>query len=179
MYICSLIRFFLLYGKSVLKRQFARRGRADCPGRKQGRESRKSEGNSWKLQEKVTQLENLFFSEDTVLKDRQKSFSRFRSAQFFTSRLPKNRKSSLTCTFIGVVAAARIAHGFFISITGPVLPSLAYNCDVSVGDVSSVFSWKGLGNVGGAIAGGIVFPRLRSGKVSSFLIFTIVKKSKL
>jgi len=79
-------------------------------------------------------------------------------------------KSSLTYIFIGVVAAARIAHGFFTSITGPTLPSLAYNCDVSVGDVSSVFSWRGLGNVVGAIAAGIIFPRLPSGKVKLLTI---------
>jgi hypothetical protein len=83
---------------------------------------------------------------------------------YLLSKLILSSKSSLTYIFIGVVAAARIAHGFFTSITGPTLPSLAYNCDVSVGDVSSVFSWRGLGNVVGAIAAGIIFPRLPSGE---------------
>ncbi|CAG5108486.1 Oidioi.mRNA.OKI2018_I69.chr1.g3819.t1.cds [Oikopleura dioica] len=79
-------------------------------------------------------------------------------------------KSLLTYIFIGVVAEARIAHGFFTSITGPTLPSLAFNCDVSVGDVSSVFAWRGLGNVVGAIAAGIILPRLSSGKVKLLTI---------
>ena len=62
-------------------------------------------------------------------------------------------------------AACRIAHGFFTSITGPTLPSLAENTKVSVAEVSTIFSYRGLGNIVGAILAGIFFNRLPSGKI--------------
>ena len=62
-------------------------------------------------------------------------------------------------------AACRIAHGFFTSITGPTLPSLAENTKVSVAEVSTIFSYRGLGNIVGAILAGIFFNRLPSGKM--------------
>lgn len=69
----------------------------------------------------------------------------------------------LVFIFISLVATARIAHGFFTSVTGPTLPSLAENCGVSTGDVASVFTWKGLGQIIGAIVAGLAFPRITTG----------------
>ena len=86
------------------------------------------------------------------------------------------RNYCLVALFISLVAVARIAHGFFTSVTGPTLPSLAYNCGVDTSDVSAVFTWKGLGSVIGAIIAGFVFPRVKSGMgklgmVGAMLIF--------
>jgi hypothetical protein len=50
------------------------------------------------------------------------------------------------------------------------LPSLAYNTNVTVAEISSVFTYRGLGNILGAVFAGIVFPRLPSGTVKLMTI---------
>ena len=90
----------------------------------------------------------------------------------------EDKNCFLVFIFISLVATARIgmknslkllkkcgnlAHGFFTSVTGPTLPSLAENCGVSVGDVAAVFTWKGLGQIIGAIVAGLAFPRITTG----------------
>ena len=47
-----------------------------------------------------------------------------------------------TRLFIAGIVAARIAMGLFFNVTGPTLPTLAKNCDVTVSTVSWIFTFR-------------------------------------
>ena len=55
-----------------------------------------------------------------------------------------------TRLFIAGVVGARIAMGLFFNVTGPTLPTLAKNCDVSVSTVSWIFTVRSVAFFAGA-----------------------------
>jgi len=61
-----------------------------------------------------------------------------------------------------------MGHGFFWAIPGPTLPSLEDN--VGEDNVSTIFSYRALGQFVGACICGFFFPRITAGKWKLFSI---------
>merc|ERR1712136_321622 len=64
---------------------------------------------------------------------------------------PKERSVWLSNLLLLAIALARISCGLFLSISGPTLPSLALNCNVSVGVIGWLFTARSAGVLLGAI----------------------------